>query len=350
MVGTLSEHDASALLAFVSELRYLDDPLPCPPHLLAGLHSLIAGDQISYVELDPLERSGILYVSRRADGEDVISPGNEDWPESERELWWSLRPTHPVCGYRGESSDWTTALKVSDFVSLREFRRTPIYDAFYRGDTDHWLDFGLPAKPHRTRVFVFTRFNQDDFDERDRLVAALLQPHLAKRAEEAEAALRAAEALAAIEEGTIEEARRVVLCSATGVIEFGSASSRALLKRYLGLDNGRVPPSLLAQRELSLRDGGRSLYLRIARTDNMHLLMLEEHDSRAQKLSPRERQVLELAACGRENEAIALELGIAPATVAKHLEHVYRKLGVQNRTAAAALLGAAESCRRILDS
>jgi DNA-binding CsgD family transcriptional regulator len=35
---------------------------------------------------------------------------------------------------------------------------------------------------------------------------------------------------------------------------------------------------------------------------------------------------------------IALELGIALATVAKHLEHVYRKLGVPNRTAAAALL------------
>ena len=35
---------------------------------------------------------------------------------------------------------------------------------------------------------------------------------------------------------------------------------------------------------------------------------------------------------------VALELGIARATVAKHLEHAYRKLGVQNRTAAAALL------------
>jgi DNA-binding CsgD family transcriptional regulator len=38
------------------------------------------------------------------------------------------------------------------------------------------------------------------------------------------------------------------------------------------------------------------------------------------------------------NEAIALELGIAPGTVAKHLEHAYRKLGVPNRTAATRLL------------
>jgi DNA-binding NarL/FixJ family response regulator len=349
-VTTLSDHDASALLAFVSELRALEDPLPFPPRLLAGLRSLIDADRVHYSELNPVERRSILQVWHMTDDEAGLFWGEDETFNPDEDLFWSLRDTHPLCGYRSSGDDWTTALKVSDFVNLREFRRTPIYDALYREEIDHWLDVGLEREPARTRVFIFTRFDQSDFDERDRLVAALLQPHLAKRAEEAEAALRATEALAAIEEGTIEEARRVVLCSASGVIEFGSASSRALLKHYLGLDNGRVPASLLARRELRLRDGGRSLYVRIARTDNMHLLMLEEHDARAQRLSPRERQVLELAACGRENEGIALELGIAPATVAKHLEHVYRKLGVQNRTAAAALLGTAESCRRILDS
>jgi DNA-binding CsgD family transcriptional regulator len=52
----------------------------------------------------------------------------------------------------------------------------------------------------------------------------------------------------------------------------------------------------------------------------------------------REREVLEQVVVGKGNEAVALELGIAPATVSKHLEHAYRKLGVQNRTAAGALL------------
>jgi DNA-binding CsgD family transcriptional regulator len=225
-------------------------------------------------------------------------------------------------------------------VTLREFRRTPIYDALYRGDVDHWLDVGLEPEPARTRVFIFTRFDRSDFDERDRLVASLLQPHLAKRAEEAETALRATEALAAIEEGTIEEARRVVLCSATGVIEFGSASSRALLRRYLGLENGRVPTSVLSRRELEVRQADRSLVVRVARTDNLHLLMLEERDTRMDTLTARERQVLEQVVVGKGNEAVAVELRIAPATVAKHLEHAYRKLGVRNRTAAAALLAA----------
>jgi DNA-binding CsgD family transcriptional regulator len=334
----LSEHDASALLGFVSELRALEDPMPFPPRLVERLESVIAADGVSFSELDPVERRSILQVWHKADGADQLFWGEDEGYDPDEDLFWSLRHTHPLCGFHCSGGDWTKALKVSDFVTLREFRRTPIYDALYRGEIDHWLEVGLEPEPARSRTFIFTRFDQSDFEERDRLVATLLQPHLANRAEEAEAALHASHALASIEEGTNEEARRVVLCSATGVIEFGSASSRALLKRYLGLDNGRVPTSVLARPELRLRDGVRSLYVRIARTDNMHLLMLEERDTRVETLTARERQVLEQVVVGKGNDGVALELGIARATVAKHLEHAYRKLGVQNRTAAAALL------------
>ena len=333
----LSEKDASALLAFVSDLGELDDPLPFPPRLVARLRNLIAADYLGYNETDLVGRFSIVQVWHHADGDDELVWGSE--PTTDDELWWQLRDTHPLCSRRSlASGDWTTARKVSDFVTLREFRRTPIYDAFYRGSIDHWLDFGLAPEPTRTRVFIFTRYKGPDFDERDRLVAALLQPHLAHRAEVAEAALRGADALAAIEEGTCDEASRVVLCSGTGVIEFASASSRTLLERYLGLDNGRIPVAVLGRRELRLRDGDRVLDVRIARTDNLHVLMLEERDKRAERLSARERQVLDQVVAGNGNEAVAFELGIAPATVAKHLEHAYRKLGVQNRTAAAALL------------
>jgi DNA-binding CsgD family transcriptional regulator len=334
-VQRLSEHDASSLLAFVSELRDLDDPLPFPPKLVAGLRTLIAADQVSYSELNPAERVSMLQVWHVAEGGDMLFQGDG---ASDEELFWPLRHTHPLCSYRTASGDWTTARKVSDFVSLREFRRTPIYDALYRGEIDHWLDVGLAPEPARTRVFIFTRFERDDFDERDRLVAALLQPHLARRAEEAEAALHAAESLASIENGASDEVQRLVLCSATGVIEFASAWSRAVLDRYLELDHGRVPAWVLQRRELRVELGERVLSMRIAKTDNLNLLMLDERDRRIERLSSRERQVLEQVASGKANEAIALELDIAPGTVAKHLEHAYRKLGVQNRTAAAALL------------
>ncbi len=51
-------------------------------------------------------------------------------------------------------------------------------------------------------------------------------------------------------------------------------------------------------------------------------------------LTGRETQILRLVAVGRTNIAIAHELQVSPRTVAKHLEHLYRKLGVSSRAAA----------------
>ncbi len=57
-------------------------------------------------------------------------------------------------------------------------------------------------------------------------------------------------------------------------------------------------------------------------------------------LTEQELRVLELVAAGRTNQAIAHLLRISPRTVAKHLEHAYRKLNVSNRAAAAVKLTA----------
>jgi HD-GYP domain-containing protein (c-di-GMP phosphodiesterase class II) len=52
-------------------------------------------------------------------------------------------------------------------------------------------------------------------------------------------------------------------------------------------------------------------------------------------LTTRESDVLALLAQGMPNKGIARELGISPKTVSNHVEHVYSKLGVSNRTGAA---------------
>jgi DNA-binding CsgD family transcriptional regulator len=43
---------------------------------------------------------------------------------------------------------------------------------------------------------------------------------------------------------------------------------------------------------------------------------------------------------GKTNKDIADILGMSPRTVNKHLEHIYVKLGVETRTAAAAFVNA----------
>jgi non-homologous end joining protein Ku len=55
-------------------------------------------------------------------------------------------------------------------------------------------------------------------------------------------------------------------------------------------------------------------------------------------LTVREAEVMRLVAHGASNHDAAEDLGLSERTVAKHLEHVFRKLRVPNRTAAAALL------------
>ncbi len=54
-------------------------------------------------------------------------------------------------------------------------------------------------------------------------------------------------------------------------------------------------------------------------------------------LTRREADVLALVAEGKTDDEIARILFLSPRTVDKHLEHIYDKLGVHNRTAAAAL-------------
>lgn len=54
----------------------------------------------------------------------------------------------------------------------------------------------------------------------------------------------------------------------------------------------------------------------------------------ASALSPREIEILELAATGAGNREMAKQLFISEATVKTHLVHIYAKLSVDNRTAA----------------
>lgn len=55
-------------------------------------------------------------------------------------------------------------------------------------------------------------------------------------------------------------------------------------------------------------------------------------------LTPREYEVMSLVGVGKTNQEIAQLLWLSPRTVKKHLENVFEKLGVTNRTAATACI------------
>jgi DNA-binding NarL/FixJ family response regulator len=65
-------------------------------------------------------------------------------------------------------------------------------------------------------------------------------------------------------------------------------------------------------------------------------------------LTPRELEVLMWVAKGKTNRDIGDILGLSPRTVNKHLEHIYEKLGVETRTAAAAFAMRAGAGSKVL--
>lgn len=74
------------------------------------------------------------------------------------------------------------------------------------------------------------------------------------------------------------------------------------------------------------------LVLRSARAGDEKTLLKERH-----ALTLREAEVLLWLAKGKSNRDIGEILELSPRTINKHLEQIYAKLGVENRTAAAAM-------------
>ncbi len=85
---------------------------------------------------------------------------------------------------------------------------------------------------------------------------------------------------------------------------------------------------------VSLNDNVAALWSAIQSASRGHRYVskefLETHPSWADRLSRRERQVLELLAQGRRPFHVARQLGISPKTVASHRLSIMRKFGVSS--------------------
>lgn len=137
--------------------------------------------------------------------------------------------------------------------------------------------------------------------------------------------------------------------------------ARELLLAYYGTSSPETPQPVLdwlrrhladAQRQveppkLTAELGARRLTFRLHQQtgdDDWLIVMREVSDaaiiesmSLAFKLTAREAEVLYWVVKGKINRDIADILGASPATVKKHLERIFAKLGVETRTAAAAM-------------
>lgn len=95
------------------------------------------------------------------------------------------------------------------------------------------------------------------------------------------------------------------------------------------------PPEVLARIAAHLRTARQLQEAAKSAPDAMDDATLAARLTAAFTLTPREAEVLFWVVKGKTSKDIGDILGTSPRTVNKHLEHIYEKLGVETRTAAA---------------
>ena len=119
---------------------------------------------------------------------------------------------HPIRRHRVLTGE-LDALKIYDFTTPRKLRRTGFYNDYLRhsaGPNGFLMSVSLPAPIGTTRTVLAVR-DSADFDERERTLLNLLQPHLALLHRASEARRRARATFRGLPDGLLSERETEVL-------------------------------------------------------------------------------------------------------------------------------------------
>jgi DNA-binding CsgD family transcriptional regulator/GAF domain-containing protein len=355
-VERLSPSDLDRVLRFVREIAAVERPSEFPLRVLDGLQRLIPCDMIGYNEVNRANEQALMVLHPASLGASGV--------EGQR-AFARLAAQHPVLQYHARTGDGR-ALKISDFLSRDEFHRLDLYAESFRliGAEDQ-LAVALPS-PAPLVIGLALNRNRRSFSERDRQVLDVVRPHLAYAHRNAELRSQLAEMVILLEQLVDTTDRAVVLIDRSRTVRQISSRGVALFAAHLGF---RIAPgsSLPQMIEAWIVRGGRleSLedphaparplvvegehgrlvvrFLPRGEIGEYDALLLEEVRDQSgigplSRLSRREREVLGWVARGKTNPQIAGILSLSAGTVQKHLEHIYDKLGVRTRAAAAVAL------------
>jgi len=267
---------------------------------------------------------------------------------------------HPLVRFHTDHPDGGTH-RISDSVPPRDFRRGALYDEYYRRiGIDHAVAVPLFVDGRTLVSFVLNRAGRD-FDDDEIALLDWLRGRLCTMYRNAVALQRAVAAVAQLRAIAEADGWALVPLDARRRVRALPARARtALAGTGQGLAVGAPLPAVvdawlrrstaggapwLALPPLALDAPRGRVTLRAlpdaTNGDGWTLLVRGQEGtptmaSRGETpLTRREREILDWVAAGKTDRQIAAILGVSPRTVQKHLEHVYVKLGVENRTAAA---------------
>ena len=295
----------------------------------------------------------------------VVGRKGESLSEADRAAFDQHFREHPLVRFHGSHPGGPTQ-RISDCMSVRSFRNSALHADYYCRIGINYA-MALPLHIDNTNVIsiVFNRSHYDFRDGERALLDAIRQP-LAAIYRNLLVCEEASIGLKRISEFTADGAWQMMRVTMVGHILDASPATLRLLSRffpeYRSGRQSRLPETLFAWfapsrnwglerpainygQQFSLSHLGSRLTVHFVPDPDYlsagYLLMKSERldvsasDLTQLPITNREREVLALVASGKTNSEIAEVLTISARTVQKHLEHIFQKLGVETRTAAA---------------
>lgn len=263
-------------------------------------------------------------------------------PEERRVTLPHFKKQHPMLEYARKHPGLNPPLRFCDFYSRRQFEETGLYRECYRGYTSSMVTFGVDAPAGLNISFVLSR-SEGDFSDQDVDRLALLQPLISSVyhrliLEEAVNCRKLSEMPTGI-----------IVGSGKSIITLDAHAGTLLRRHFPQSSRHRLPESLARNvfaakariQSFIVQPEGHGLNGRVEHVGKEWILKLWEEMGPLPKekisalgLSKRQVEVLQYVAMGRTNPEIAIILGISYRTVEKHLENIYRQMGVETRLAA----------------
>lgn len=343
----LASDDLERVRLFLEETAQACDLTSFSSVVLPAVQRLIPSEIACYAQVDPVESR--LFTQ-------------ETWPNrafsmNQRAAFERHMMEHPIF------QEWartgvTSALRRSELLPRREWHRRAVYQTVYKqlGCEDS-LPIGLPAPEGLIACVCLER--DLDFTDQEALLLDLVRPYIAQM-------YRNAELFSLLGQATQPDGVRSMVLDRAGRPLFATPAAWDLLAAYFpgrpafaeafprsvgdwlqtqltrfGREHELPPPPAPF---VATNDRGDRLTLRLlygGKTGEQALLVLEERRAAPPaKIAPhlglslREREILLLVREGRTSAEIAEILTLSRRTVEKHLENIYCKLGVENRTAA----------------
>ena len=355
MPAELCERDLRGAMSTVQALA--DHSCDTRSFILAAL------DQLTNIVASDLTTLSVCDLSRGT--RKVFGRTSEALSDADRAIFDRYFHAHPLVRFHGANPRGTTQ-RISDCVDGRVFSDSPLYADYYRRIGINYV-MALPLQIDREYVVsvVFNRSVSDFTDPERALLDAVRRPlsayyrNLVAR-QEAGIDLRSVANLAS------HGGWQMIRVTLAGRILDAAAPALDVLRRFFPDEpTGRasqLPATLSGWLSRSrnwglerpaMRHGQQFIISRLGSKLIVHvvpdpandgagylLIKAERLETSASQLSSlpvtkREREVLAFVAGGKTNAEIATILSISPRTVQKHLEHIFQKLGIETRTAAA---------------